>query len=131
MVGVNTAIYSPNGGSVGIAFAIPAVDRQADRRASSRDTGTVTRGFLGVSIQDVNRDLADSVGLEKTLGALVTQPTEGGPAAKAGLKSGDVIIAGRWRRDQQRPRPEPHHCRQGPGRDGRPQGLARRRRART
>ena len=91
-----------------------------------RDTGTVKRGFLGVSIQDVNRDLADSLGLEKTLGALVTQPTEGGPAAKAGLKSGDVIIAGGRRRDQQCPRPEPHHRGQGPGRDRRPQDLERR-----
>lgn len=91
VVGVNTAIYSPNGGSVGIAFAIPASTVEAIA-TQLRETGTVQRGFLGVSIQDINRDLADSLGLEKTLGALVTQPTDGGPAAKAGLKSGDVII---------------------------------------
>jgi serine protease Do len=92
VVGVNTAIYSPNGGSVGIAFAIPAATVKTIVE-DLKDDGTVTRGFLGVGIQDVNRDLADSVGLQAARGALVTEPTEGGPAATAGIKSGDVIVA--------------------------------------
>jgi serine protease Do len=91
VVGVNTAIFSPNGGNVGIAFAIPAsVVKQVTTQLI--DNGTVTRGFLGVGIQDVNRDLADSVGLDSVRGALVTEPSEGGPAATAGIRSGDVIL---------------------------------------
>jgi serine protease Do len=91
VVGVNTAIYSPNGGSVGIAFAIPAsiVKQVTDDLIQD---GSVTRGFLGVGIQDVTGDIADSVGLEAARGALVTEPAEGGPAQTAGVKSGDVIV---------------------------------------
>jgi serine protease Do len=90
VVGVNTAIFSPNGGSVGIAFAIPA---QTVKQITSDliKTGTVTRGFLGVGIQDVTHDIADSVGLKQAKGAVVTQVTPGSPAEKAGIKSGDVI----------------------------------------
>jgi serine protease Do len=92
VVGVNTAIFSPNGGNVGIAFAIPAsvVKQVTDQLIAS---GSVTRGFLGVGIQDVNRDIAESVGLATAAGALVTEPSEGGPAGTAGVKSGDVITA--------------------------------------
>ena len=91
VVGVNTAIFSPNGGSVGIAFAIPsATVKQIVQQLI--DTGSVTRGFLGVAIQDVSRDIADSVGLDQPRGALVTEPAEGGPAQKAGINSGDVIV---------------------------------------
>jgi serine protease Do len=92
VVGVNTAIFSPNGGSVGIAFAIPAstVKQITDDLIKS---GTVTRGFLGVGIQDVTRDIADSVGLKQSKGAVVTETTKGSPADKAGIKSGDVITA--------------------------------------
>jgi serine protease Do len=92
VVGVNTAIFSPNGGNVGIAFAIPAqtVKRITDDLIK---TGTVTRGFLGVGIQDVTRDIADSVGLKTAKGAVVTETTKGSPADKAGIKSGDVITA--------------------------------------
>jgi serine protease Do len=92
VVGVNTAIYSPNGGSVGIAFAIPAATVKTIVE-DLKDDGNVTRGFLGVGIQDVTRDLADSIGLTAARGALVTEPTEGGPAATAGIQSGDVITA--------------------------------------
>lgn len=92
VVGVNTAIFSPNGGNVGIAFAIPAnVVKQVANQLIKN--GVVTRGFLGVGIQDVTRDLADSVGLKSARGALVTEPSAGGPAQKAGVQSGDVIIA--------------------------------------
>ncbi|MBI4922491.1 MAG: Do family serine endopeptidase [Devosia nanyangense] len=92
VVGVNTEIFSPNGGNVGIAFAIPAKTVE-QITASLIQSGTVTRGFLGVSIQDVNRDIADSVGLKDAKGALVTQLTDDSPGGKAGLKSGDIITA--------------------------------------
>jgi serine protease Do len=92
VVGVNTAIFSPNGGNVGIAFAIPAsVVKQVTAQLIS--SGVVTRGFLGVGIQDVTRDIAESLGLENARGALVTEPTADGPAGKAGIQSGDVITA--------------------------------------
>ncbi|MGN6488449.1 MAG: Do family serine endopeptidase [Devosia sp.] len=92
VVGVNTAIFSPNGGNVGIAFAIPAsvVKQVTDQLMQS---GTVTRGFLGVGIQDVSKDIAESVGLKDARGALVTEPSKDSPADKAGVKSGDVITA--------------------------------------
>lgn len=90
VIGVNTAIFSPNGGNVGIAFAIPAsVVKQVTGQLI--EDGSVTRGFLGVGIQDVSRDIAESVGLDSARGALVTEPSEGGPAASAGIRSGDVI----------------------------------------
>lgn len=92
VVGVNTAIFSPNGGNVGIAFAIPAsVVKQVTGQLIQ--SGTVTRGFLGVGIQDVTSDIADSVGLKDAAGALVTEPSKDSPADKAGVKSGDVITA--------------------------------------
>ncbi|MBN9332908.1 PDZ domain-containing protein, partial [Devosia sp.] len=88
----NTAIYSPNGGNVGIAFAIPAhtVKQIADQLIK---TGTVTRGYLGVSIQDVTKDIASSVGLANARGAIVREPAGDGPAGAAGIKSGDIITA--------------------------------------
>src|SRR5690606_3008840 len=92
VVGVNTAIFSPNGGNVGIAFAIPAnVVKQVTGQLI--ESGSVTRGFLGVGIQDVTRDIADSVGLDRARGALVTEPSADGPAESAGIRSGDVITA--------------------------------------
>ena len=92
VVGVNTAIYSPNGGNVGIAFAIPAatVKGIVDQLINS---GTVTRGYLGVGIQDVTRDIADGVGLADAKGAIVSNVAEDGPAGPAGIKSGDIVTA--------------------------------------
>jgi serine protease Do len=92
VVGVNTAIYSPNGGNVGIAFAIPAatVKGIVDQLINS---GSVTRGYLGVGIQDVTRDIADSVGLADASGAIVSNVAEDGPAGPAGVKSGDIVTA--------------------------------------
>ncbi|WP_108395785.1 Do family serine endopeptidase [Devosia submarina] len=92
VVGVNTAIYSPNGGNVGIAFAIPAatVKGIVDQLINS---GTVTRGYLGVGIQDVSRDIADGVGLAEAKGAIVSNVAEDGPAGPAGIRSGDIITA--------------------------------------
>jgi serine protease Do len=90
VVGVTTAIYSPSGGSVGIGFAIPA-DTVKSVVAQLRESGTVMRGWIGVQIQTVTQDLADSLGLKKAEGALVAEPQADGPAAKAGILSGDVI----------------------------------------
>jgi len=91
VVGVNTAIYSPNGGNVGIAFAIPARTVKQIVTQLIQD-GTVTRGYLGVSIQDVTRDIADGVGLPNARGAIVREPTKDGPAGAAGVQSGDIIL---------------------------------------
>jgi len=92
VIGVNTAIFSPSGGSVGIAFAIPA-DTVKNVIAQLRDKGTVTRGWIGVQIQSVTPDIADSMGLQQTTGALVSEPQKDSPAAKAGIASGDVITS--------------------------------------
>src|SRR6516165_4124289 len=92
VIGVNTAIFSPSGGSVGIAFAIPA-DTVKSVVAQLRDKGTVTRGWIGVQIQTVTPDIADSMGLKQATGALVSEPQKDSPAAKAGIASGDVITS--------------------------------------
>ncbi len=92
VIGVNTAIFSPSGGSVGIAFAIPS-DTVKTVIAQLKDHGSVTRGWIGVQIQPVTAEIADSLGLKKTGGALVAEPQSGSPAAKAGIESGDVITA--------------------------------------
>jgi len=92
VIGVNTAIFSPSGGSVGIAFAIPA-DTVKTVVAQLRDKGSVTRGWIGVQIQALTPDLADSMGLKQTTGALVSEPQPDSPAVKAGIQSGDVITS--------------------------------------
>ncbi|MGF6309576.1 serine protease Do [Bradyrhizobium sp. i1.8.4] len=92
VMGVNTAIYSPSGGSVGIAFSIPAQTVKSVV-AQLKDKGAVSRGWIGVQIQPVTSDIADSLGMKKAEGALVAEPQANGPAAKAGIESGDVITA--------------------------------------
>jgi serine protease Do len=92
VIGVNTAIYSPSGGSVGIGFAIPA-EVAKDVVAALKEKGAVARGWIGVKIQNVTPEIADSMGLKSTKGALVSQPQHGAPAETAGLKAGDVITA--------------------------------------
>jgi serine protease Do len=92
VIGVNTAIYSPSGGSVGIGFDVPATTAKMVV-AQLKDKGYVTRGWLGVQIQPVTEGIADSLGMKKAEGALVDQPQADSPAAKAGIKSGDVITA--------------------------------------
>jgi len=92
VVGINSQIFTRSGGFMGLSFAIPmsvAMD-VADQLKSS---GKVSRGWLGVVIQEVNKDLAESFGLEKPAGALVAQVMEDGPAAKGGLQVGDVILS--------------------------------------
>ena len=92
VVGVNTAIYSPSGGSVGIAFSIPASTVKGVI-AQLKDKGSVSRGWIGVQIQPVTQDIADSLGLKKAEGALVAESQKDGPAAKGGVEAGDVITA--------------------------------------
>jgi serine protease Do len=92
VVGVNTAIYSPSGGNVGIAFAIPAstVRQVVD---SLKKDGSVARGFIGVQIQPVTTEMAEAIGLKDARGALVAEAQGDGPAAKAGIRRGDTITA--------------------------------------
>ena len=91
MVGVNTAIFSRTGGNIGIGFAIP-VNMAKNVFAQLKDHGKVTRGWLGVMIQQVTSELAENFGLDRPIGALVGQVIADSPAEKAGLKPGDVII---------------------------------------
>lgn len=92
VIGVNTAIYSPNGGNVGIGFDVPS--NVAKRViAQLREKGHVSRGWLGVKIQPVTKEIADSFGLDKARGALVAEVVKNSPAAAAGLKAGDVVLA--------------------------------------
>lgn len=92
VIGVNTAIYSPSGGSVGIGFDIPAETARMVI-AQLKDKGSVTRGRIGVQVQPVTQDIADSLGLKQARGAIVDEPQPNSPAAKAGIQAGDVIIA--------------------------------------
>lgn len=91
VVGINSQIYSPSGGSVGLSFAIPA-SLAVDVVAQLKEKGRVDRGWLGVMIQDVDKDLASSLGMDKPMGALISEADPEGPAAKSGLKAGDLII---------------------------------------
>jgi serine protease Do len=92
VIGVNTAIFSPSGGSVGIGFDIPAATAKLVV-AQLKDKGSVTRGWLGVQVQAVTSDIADSLGLKEAKGAIVDNPQENSPAAKSGIEAGDVITA--------------------------------------
>ena len=92
VVGVNTAIFSPSGGSVGIGFAIPAALAEPVI-AELKSDGRVARGWLGVHIQSIDEALAESLGLEEDVGALVSSVEADSPAERAGLKIGDVIVA--------------------------------------
>ncbi|MBY0406074.1 MAG: PDZ domain-containing protein, partial [Rickettsiales bacterium] len=92
VIGINTAIFSPSGGSIGIGFAVPT---QLAKTVISqlKETGHTTRGWLGVKIQEVSDEAAESMGLPKAVGALILEVTKDSPADKAGIKSGDVITA--------------------------------------
>ena len=91
VIGVNAAIFSPSGGNVGIAFAIPASTATAIVK-DLREDGTVVRGWLGVQIQPVSKDIAESVGLKEAKGAIVADAQGDSPARKAGIRSGDTIL---------------------------------------
>src|SRR5258705_1492710 len=90
VMGANPAIYSPSGGGAGTAFRIPA-PRAKRVMAHPKDKGSVARGWIGVQIQPVTADIADSLGMKKAEGTLLAEPQANGPAAKAGIQSGDVI----------------------------------------
>jgi serine protease Do len=92
VIGINTSIYSPSGGSVGIAFDIPASTAE-HVIASLQDHGNVVRAWLGVEIQPITSEIASSLHLDKAQGALVAQPQDNGPALKAGIQAGDAILA--------------------------------------
>jgi len=92
VIGVNTAIYSPSGGSVGVAFDIPAETVKLVVQ-ELKEKGHVTRGWIGVQIQPVNREIADAIGLKEASGALVAIAESRGPAAKGGIETGDVITS--------------------------------------
>ena len=92
VVGINSQIFTRSGGFMGLSFAIP-IDVAMDVANQLRADGKVSRGWLGVVIQEVNKDLAESFGLERPAGALVAQVMDGGPAAKGGLQVGDVILS--------------------------------------
>jgi len=92
VIGVNTAIFSPSGGSVGIAFAIPA-DTVKTVVAQLRDKGAVTRGWMGIQIQPVTDEMSEPLGMKKAEGALVAEVQADSPAAKAKIASGDVITS--------------------------------------
>ena len=92
VVGINSQIFTRSGGFMGLSFAIP-IDVALDVSNQLKKDGKVSRGWLGVVIQEVNKDLAESFGLDKPAGALVAQVLEDGPAAKGGLQVGDVILS--------------------------------------
>ena len=92
VIGINTAIFSPSGGNVGIAFAVPA-DLAKQVVEQLKSNGSVSRGWLGVHIQNVTDDIAQSLGMQETTGALVSKIQEDGPAAKSELEVGDVVVS--------------------------------------
>jgi serine protease Do len=92
VIGVNMMIFSPSGGSIGIAFAIPA-DTVQTVISQLRDKGTVTRGWLGVQIQTVTADIADVLGLKEAQGVLIAGAQANSPAERVGLASGDIIVS--------------------------------------
>ena len=91
VIGINTAIYSPSGGSIGIGFSIPSKMAKTIV-AQLRDFGQPRRGWLGVKLQQVTPDLAESLGLKEPVGAMIAGVTDGGPAEKAKIRSGDIIL---------------------------------------
>jgi len=92
VVGINTMIVSPNGGNIGLGFAVPASTAKPVIEQLIQ-SGKVERGWLGVQIQPVTKDVADSLGLEEAKGAIVAEAMADSPAAKAGIKSGDIILS--------------------------------------
>ena len=92
VIGINTAIYSRSGGSMGIGFAIP-IDMVKPIYTQLKETGSVERGFIGVMIQDINSELAEGFGLTSKQGALISEVMTDSPAAAAGLMAGDIVVS--------------------------------------
>jgi serine protease Do len=94
VIGINTAIYSPSGGSIGIGFAIPsALAKAVVAELQSEPDHNVHRGWLGVRIQAVTDEIAESLGLDKARGALIASVSDNGPAQSAGIQAGDVVLS--------------------------------------
>ncbi|MFN0116256.1 MAG: Do family serine endopeptidase [Paracoccaceae bacterium] len=93
VIGINTAIYSPNGGNVGVGFAIPSVQAQAVVEKIVAGGGSIEHGYIGVMIQPVDKGVAEALGLAEPKGAIVASVGDGSPAAGAGVKAGDIIVA--------------------------------------
>jgi serine protease DegQ len=91
LLGINSAIYSPNGGSLGIGFAIP-VSTAKKIMEQIIQTGSVTRGWIGVAVQELTPELAESFKLKNTQGVLISEVLRGGPADKSGIKPGDILF---------------------------------------
>ena len=91
VIGINTAIFSPSGGSIGIGFAIPASEAKPVIEQIQK-YGHPRRGWLGVNIQSVTDEIAESLGLDKPKGALIASVFDGGPAQKSGIQPGDVVL---------------------------------------
>jgi serine protease Do len=91
VVGINTAIFSQSGGNIGIGFAIPT-NSVKELLPQLKDKGRVVRGYLGTTVQKITPEIADSMSLKQTRGALVAEVMKGSPAEKAGLKTGDIIV---------------------------------------
>ncbi len=125
VIGVNTAIYSPSGGSVGIAFDIPSSTVSSVVNDLMKH-GSVVRGWLGVQIQSVNQGIADSLGLKQAEGAIVGEVMDGSPASKAGFKVGDAITAVNGQPVKDFARSGPAHFADGSRRQGDDHLLARR-----
>ena len=92
LIGINTAIYSQSGGSVGIGFAIPVSTTKTVMEAIIKN-GHVVRGWIGVETQDITKELAESFGLQRSTGAIIAGVVRGGPADKAGIKPGDILLS--------------------------------------
>ena len=92
VIGINTAIYSPSGGSIGIGFSIPSNMAKKIVDQICRTTAMPRRGWLGVNIQQVTPDIAESLGLKDASGAMVAGVNDGGPADKAKIHNGDIIL---------------------------------------
>jgi len=92
LLGINSAIYSPNGGSLGIGFAIP-VSTAKKVMEQIIQNGSVTRGWIGVAVQDMTPELAESFKLKDTQGVLISEVVRGSPADKAGIKPGDILVS--------------------------------------
>jgi serine protease DegQ len=92
LIGINSAIYSPSGGSLGIGFAIP-VSTAKKIMEQIIQNGSVTRGWIGVAVQELTPELAESFKLGETQGVLISEVVKGGPASQAGIKAGDILVA--------------------------------------
>jgi serine protease DegQ len=92
LLGINSAIYSPNGGSLGIGFAIP-VSTAKKVMEQIIQNGAVTRGWVGIAVQELTPELAESFKLKDTMGVLIAEVVRGSPADKAGIKAGDILVS--------------------------------------